>query len=223
VVNFVISGGSVPFSLSYIGRTADNTSTLSSYTFSGQNVGAPSATRIIVLGITYVQTTTVTVSTVTVAGNNAVQATGAFGSNTAGDAFTDIWYIADSSNTSANVVVNLSGAALRCTIEIYNVAGTGAAFSAAGNNTTTGGPVVTVSASVTATSGGGTVAVANWHNVSIGTLSGNNLTVDQSAAFGSTSFVASGSNTTAVGSTSFGFTWTTTAVPSALSVATFLP
>lgn len=214
------AGGGVPFGISFVG-TANNVVAASSFTFTAQGIGTADTTRIVVVAIAHGVTGGISVSSVTIAGNLATQATGAAGDSTGGS-FTDIWYLAVPTGTTANIVVNLSASQSRCAIDVYSVVGTGAAFSAANKaasiNSSTEAPVVTVPA------GGGVIAVLNVHSSAVaGTVTnGGNLTIDQNGVAFGNSVIAAGSNTTASGSTTFTMNWTG-ATDNSMSVASFVP
>lgn len=219
----VVAAGGTPFSLTWVSPIGTNTTPGTSFTFTSQNIGAADATRIIAVGIGHGGTAGITVSSVTVGGNAATQATSAAGINPNG-ALTDIWYYADSGalGTSANIVVNLSGSQGRCAIAVYRAVGTGVAFSSANNAVATSGTTQSVTASIPA--GGGAMAIVNVHTAgAAGTVTnGGNLTIDSNGvAYGGTT-IGAGNNIAASGSTAFTFNWTTS-LDNAMSVATFTP
>lgn len=211
---------STPFSISFTAGT-NNTSAASSYTFTSQSIGTADSTRIVAVGMYYTTpSTSVTVSSVTIGGSAATQATSAAAGNTTGASFSDIWYLAVPAGTTATIVINLSGNAARCGIYVYAIKGTGTAFSQA-NGTATVLNSTSSTVSVTTPTGGGAIGVVNVHNGEA-SITGSNLSSDGLQTPTGTTSAQGGNNTSLSGTQSYGFTWPSTGL-SALSVASFSP
>jgi hypothetical protein len=220
--NYNVSiAGSTPFSIAYVSDNS-NASGASSYTFTSQNIGTPGSTRIVVVGV-FAQTTGCpeTVSSVTIGGSSATEATSANGCDSIGGSFTDIWYLAVPTGAAATIVVNFSNSVNRAGIFVYNVFGTSSSFSAA-NNDASGTPGTSASATVTVPSGGGTVGVVTPHATGE-TISGSNLSMDVTGLVVGGSTYGAGHDTSHSGSTSFGFSWSPTSTQYSMSVAAFSP
>lgn len=213
------SGVAAPFGITFVGSN-NNVIAASSFTFTAQGIGTADATRIVVVGIAHA-INTVTVSSVTIGGVSATQAASAAGNSTLG-VFSDIWYLAVSAGTAADIVVNFSGSQTRVAIDVYRVVGTGSAFSAA--NTAFTASSLTLTASVTVPAGGGAIAILNVHSSAAAATvtNGGNLTIDQNGTAYGNSIIGAGKNTSASGSTSFTFNWTTS-VDAVMSVIAFTP
>lgn len=210
-----------PFSITFI-SSANNTTGSTSFTFTAQNIGTADATRIVVVGIAHA-TNGAAVSTVTIGGVTATQAPSAAVATNGAGTGVDIWYLAVAAGTTADIIVSFGVSVEgRCAIDVYRVAGTGAAFSAANNNSTASS-VTTLGAAATVPAGGGAIAILSAHgSVNAATVTGTNLTIDQNGVAFGNSIIAGGSNTSASGSTTFTFTWGT-ADNLAMAVATFTP
>lgn len=216
-------GGGTPFSITYISQNSITTGG-GSYVFTSQAIGTADATRIVAVCIAQFITNTITVTSVDIGGIAATQATGA-ASGAAGSSLTDIWYAAVPTGTTATITVNLSASQARLGILVYSVIGTGAAFSAAANANAAGANGTSLSASVTVPAGGGTIGVVGIHSSAPGAITPSNLTLDSNGSAGvvfGNSAMSSGLDTSHSGSTSFGFSWTTS-IDAAFSVVTFTP
>lgn len=209
------------FSITYVG-SATNTTAGTSFSFNSQAIGTADATRIVVVGIADAVTAAITVTGVTIAGNAATQATSA-ASDSGGGALSDIWYLAVPTGTTANIVVSVSSSQTRAAIVVYSVTNSAGGFSSA-SNTASGPAVTTLGATATVPSGGGAIAVLNSHTSAAATTvtNGGNLTIDNNGTAFGNSAIGSGKNTTASGSTTFTFNWTT-AADATVSVITFNP
>jgi hypothetical protein len=217
-------GTSTAFSITAQTPPAAQTTAASSFTFTSTSIGTASTTRIIAVAVTH-GINAVTISSLTVGGNNAIQATGAAQGGSTPAVSTDIWYYADAGalGTSATIVVNFSGSESRCAIAVFTVAGTGAAFSVA-NGTSSSVSITSISTPATnVPSGGGAIVVWGVHQTGITGFTPTSWTVDNAVtAFGSNTTV-SGHTTSASGSTTFGASWTTSSPGTSISVATFSP
>lgn len=101
--------------LNWLGATSI-VSTTSSFTFSGINIGTPSASRLVIVGVSGFNSTTRTLSSVTIAGNSTTAHIGtAVSASFAGG----IVSRADSTNSTANIVVNFSGTCTQCAIFVW--------------------------------------------------------------------------------------------------------
>jgi hypothetical protein len=223
VTNFTISGAVVPFAITYVSNTGNTSSTAGTgFTFTSMNIGTADPTRIVGVAI-FGNSTGVSVSSVTVGGNSATQATGATG-NTAVGASVDFWYCPLASGTSGNIVVTWGASQARCGIVVYSITGTGAAFGTAVSATISSGTTINATRSVP--TGGGAIALASLHGGTIGSVTngGNITTIDQNGVqiAATANLMAAGHNTSASGSTTFTFNWTTSA-DVAMSVVTFSP
>lgn len=218
---FAPSAGGTPFSITAVGN-ASNTAGQSTYVFTSQGIGAADATRLVVIGITYQNSTANTVGSVDVGGNAATQVAGAGALSSVG-AGSDIWYVALAAGTTATITVNPSGGLLfaRCAIEVYSVIGTGLSVSSGANGVASTN-VNTLSASATIPAGGGAIGVMSIHSSTAGAITPSNLSNDANVVFGN-STMQTGSNTSSSGSTSMGFAWAGTATDAALSLVTFNP
>lgn len=214
------AGGSTPFGITFVG-TNNSVVAGTSFTFTSQGIGTADATRVVAVGIAH-GINALTVTSVTIGGNAATQATGAAVNSGAG-ASTDIWYLAVPSGTTADIVVNISASQTRCAIDVYRVVGT-SGFSAGSNGFSTTG-VLTLSATAAVPAGGGAIAILNVHASGAAGLitNGGNLTIDQNGVAFGNSTIGAGSNITASGSTAFTFNWTVANNDAAMSVATFAP
>lgn len=210
-------GGGTAFGISFVSDNASTAGT-ASYTFTAQNIGTADPTRIVVVGLS-TGVNNVTVSSVTIAGSNAAQATSA--ASGGASVRSDIWYLAVPSGTTADIIVTFSSLQGRVAIFIYNVVGTGAAFSAGNNGSTASG--TSMSASVTVPSGGGAIGIGNIHSASASSLTGTNLALDLASGLITGSSTATvGHDTSHTGSTSYTFGWTTT-TDGQMSLAAFSP
>lgn len=111
-------GISLP-TLTWIGATSQVASA-SSFTFSGVDIGTPSATRQIIVGVSAFSPAVTTLSSVTVAGNAA---TAHIGTATSAQFSGGITSIADSTNSTANIVVTMSGTCNECAIFVWVATG----------------------------------------------------------------------------------------------------
>jgi hypothetical protein len=163
----------LPLSLTYIASTF-NGSNVSSYSFTGVNVGSTIAggnTRYILVAIHgCVQSTAGNVSSVTIGGVSATRA--ARQSATAVDP-TEIWYIQDNTLTSADVVVNFSSTQIHCAISTWQLVNpTSITPSSTGANVAT---ATDVAVNITVAAGGVCMALAS-PNFNSGALSWTNAT-----------------------------------------------
>jgi hypothetical protein len=219
--SFQIAVAAAPtITVTFSGGTNPNSTTTSvanAFTFASQPTGT---SGIIGIGIMLSScTTSCSISSVTVGGSSATQATGAAGGNTT--RASDFWYIAAPGGSTETIVVTTGTATSRLSIVVYNITGTGVAFSTAAQNTVTASATVSVSGLVVPSSGA-TIGFAMLDGAS-GFTSASNLTQDASS--GSCcggNWVWSGHNTTLSGSNSFGITFASSGF-GAGSFATFSP
>jgi hypothetical protein len=218
--NSAATGGGTPFGITFISDATLST-VGTTYTFTSQAIGTADPTRLVVVGIGH-GVSGRTVTSATIGGISATQATGAQPSGSGSN--TDIWYAAVPTGTTATIVINYSGSEDRTAIAVYSVIGTGLAFSAANGTTISSGTPTSVSTTVI-TPSGGVVAVAITHVGAITAITGSNLTSDISAGLpsGSSGTLLAGHDTSHSGSTAYGFSWTTGVADVNLSVASFSP
>lgn len=155
---------------SYIGRAEDTTNG-SSYTFSGQSIGAASSDRLVVVCIGYTAAGTVTTTSLTIGGNAASQAVEV--TTSGGDkGSVAIYYLAVPTGTTADVVASLSGSASRCDIEVFTLTGLTSTTPTTTNSDTASPP----SAAVTPAAGGVVIGMAK--SVASTSCTWTNLTED---------------------------------------------
>jgi Zn-dependent alcohol dehydrogenase len=155
----------------------------------------------VAVGIAYHAGTAITA--VTIGGNSANQATSAAAQTDQGEG-TDVWDLAVSSGTTADIVVTLnSTGAIHMAVFVYAVNGTGTSF-AAGNGTFLTAGNTTMSQSVTVPSGGGTIGIAAVHTASQ-TIAGSTLTMDINNETVGGSTYGSGNDTSHSGSVTCGW------------------
>lgn len=177
----LFTGGAAHAAFSMV-ETAQGTNgtTGNSMTFSAMNLGTPSADRIILVLVTsrFNQGTAV-IGSLTIASNAATQVSGAqFHNATTDDLFTDAYFLAVPTGTSATIVVTLlSGGDTmdRTQIGVYAVTGSLSTPTTAfgGSNSSSG----TSSMSVTVPSGGA-VACAWMDRLQVGSVAWSGATVD---------------------------------------------
>lgn len=212
------TGGGGGSNLAFIGSNSSVTAG-ASFTFTSQAIGVASANRIVVLAITHGVTGGLNIPTVTIGGISAALATGS-NVNSGGGMYTELWYAAVPTGTTANIVITLSGSEGRLAIGVYTITSATSAFSAA--NGSGSASASTLSTTVTVPSGGYAIAVLGVHlSSAAGTVTnGGNLPIDSNGiAFGN-SIIGLGSSSAASGSTAFTFNWTG-ASDGSMSVATF--
>lgn len=116
-----LMGSSAPAStlptLTWIGATS-SVATSTTYTFTGVSIGTPSASRLVIVGASGYSSTARTLSSVTVAGNST---TAHIGTATSASFPGGIVSIADSTNSTADIVVNFSGTCTQCAIFVWVV------------------------------------------------------------------------------------------------------
>lgn len=140
--------------------SANNTTDLSTYTFSSRTI-APGKV-VVTIGLS---NNTVTVSTVTVAGNSASLIL----RQTVGGVSVEMWEVDISSGTTADVVVTCSGTSGRCFIQLYSL--TNVAASTHHTNS-----AATTSTTLNIPANG--VAIAAGHDSSGGVSTWSGLTED---------------------------------------------
>lgn len=138
LIGFGVGGSDLPTTATYI-STYSSGADSASYTITNANLGTPYAGRRIVIGIACHFSGTATISSITVGGVAATKLVSSFGGGglTSGVAF---YIIEDSSNATANVVLNFSAALAGYAIAIWAMAEmnfTGATTSNAISNNTT--------------------------------------------------------------------------------------
>lgn len=112
----------VTFSLDFAGHAEDNTGG-TSITFTAVPIGVADANRVVGVGVWWRENSdTDTITSMTVGGISASQASGARSTRADGGlCLSDIWYAAVPTGTTANVVVNFSAAALRGGVSTYRI------------------------------------------------------------------------------------------------------
>lgn len=106
--------------------TATDETDLTTYTFSSQSLGSPAADRYIIVGVTARRATAFTITSVTVAGVTATLVAGADASNVSSGNTRAALYIAAvpaSAGLTGDVVVVVSGAALRLGVICWRATG----------------------------------------------------------------------------------------------------
>lgn len=103
--------------ISWIGATSI-VSSASSYTFSGIDIGTPSSSRLVIVGVSAFASTSRNLSSVTLDGNST---TVHIGTGVSAQLPGGIVSIADSANASADIVVNFSGTCSECAIFVWAV------------------------------------------------------------------------------------------------------
>lgn len=215
------SSGGTSFAIAFGAVSSTTTNVANVWTFAGQAIGTSDATRIVVVGI--METLCVAacgVSAVTVNGNTATQATGAFhNSVTAKSA--DIWYAPCGTvcGVTTTITVTTNHSAGELDIITWSVIGTSDAFSSAGGSASAAANSTT--ATLTVPAGGGTIG--------FGTLAGGtaasftNLGTSDTNGSCCGGWVAGAHDTASSGSTAFTITFTGTANRIAGAFATFSP
>jgi hypothetical protein len=133
-----------------------STSTSNPLTFSGAQIGTADANRIVAVCIFYRGSNSASISGVNIGGSAATQVSGAKSSSTSVNCFTDIWYRAVSTGTTADVEITFSAAPARTAIEVYSIVTTTAAPTSGQNNRADAATAVTKA--ITVPNGG--VAIA---------------------------------------------------------------
>lgn len=218
--NFAASTSSINATL--IG-TNFNLTNQTTYTFTNEPIGTASSTRVIALLIGGVGAPTVT--GVTIGGNAATHATGTNQSVAGGNSFTDIYYLAVPTGTTATIAVTMSGSGLlRIYFGVYSVVGSATtAFSAGGGATLASGTTFASPITLTMPAGSLALGIAANHASASNPISATNLTLDvNNLTGGGNSTLAFGKNGTGSGSVGFNFSWTG-ATDAAGSVVVFVP
>lgn len=114
--HFLRAAGGKAVNTSYIGTASSGTSA-SSFTFSSQSIGTADTNRIVFVAVGATGNSGVTVSSVTIGGNNATLVnSGSIGFGTMTCA-----YLVVPSGTTATIVANFSGSQNRCAIDVYAI------------------------------------------------------------------------------------------------------
>lgn len=112
-----------PLAVTYASNANDGTD-LTTYTFSSQAIGTASATRKVYVGISARQSgATLSVASLTVAGVPASEVTTKQHAASGAVGFASIWAASVASGSTGDIVVTLSGAAVRCGIVVWAVTG----------------------------------------------------------------------------------------------------
>lgn len=144
-------GGGVTFSLAFAGHSED-TGGGTTVTFTAVAMGAANANRVVAVPIAWRSAgDSDTISSVTIGGVSATQATGAYVSS-GGAWISDLWYASVPTGTSGDIVFNFSAASARSGIATYRVVTGTVAPTDVQNATATAG--MTVAHSLTIPGGG---------------------------------------------------------------------
>jgi hypothetical protein len=100
-------------------QSAVSTANASAYTFSSQNIGADSAGRVVVVGVSPFNTTAGTITSVTIGGVSATEIS--VGSSSAGAIENCGIFAAEVTGTTATIVVNTSASRLCCGIAVWTL------------------------------------------------------------------------------------------------------
>lgn len=147
--NLIGFGGTLPIVLAYV-STAESGSNLSTYTFSGQSIGTASSNRLVVVAVATSDASSESGSLpdgVTIGGSSAALIFG-FASGSNERQAVSFWYLKVPADTTADIVVSMSDAQVRCAIAVYRVTGGRTALankSSAGNSSTTTNPSTSIS------------------------------------------------------------------------------
>ncbi len=165
-----------PASISLTDNATDNTDA-STYTFSARAIGAAHASRVVIVAGVFATTSgTAAVSSVTIGGYTATQLVAADNQNSGVSRLVSIWAARVPVGTTATVVFNLSGTAVRAGLGVWRAINIQdvAANAVAASDTSNGSPS---SASITVPSG--SVAVGATFANDVGTLATwSGLTID---------------------------------------------
>lgn len=101
--------------ITWIGATSIG-GTTSSFTFSGVDIGTPSPSRLVIVGASAYNSATRRLSSVTIAGNST---TAHIGTSTSASFAGGIVSRADSTNSTADIVVNFNGTCTQCAIFVW--------------------------------------------------------------------------------------------------------
>ncbi|WP_316228367.1 MULTISPECIES: hypothetical protein [unclassified Bradyrhizobium] len=194
-----------------------NTTSGTSFTFTGQNVGAAGPCVIAVLhGVNAADTTTA----VSIGGVACTLVSGS-AADSNGGAASSLWYCPNSPGGTQNVVVTLASTQGRAAIVVYTLNGAPGTIVGAANS---GTGLTSISAAATIPSTGTAIVVANVHSTTaFSSAAASNDTIDNASqlATAGTSILAAHHNTP-TGSQTMGFTWTG-ATDAALSIGVFAP
>jgi hypothetical protein len=118
LATFLKGAKAVPVpTLSWLGATS-TVSTATTYTFTGVDIGTPSPSRLVIVGVSAYNATARTFSSATVAGNAT---TAHIGTAVSASFPGGIVSIADTTNSTADIVVNFSGTCTECAIFVWVV------------------------------------------------------------------------------------------------------
>ena len=119
--SLMIASGGEGVAITYIGTGLETAPNSTTHTYSSVSLGDVSATRHIVIAITWQDNANLTLDTVTVGGVGATRIRRGFNSGNTRNA--EIWIIKDTVNTSANIVLTFSGNCTRSSLGRYNLTG----------------------------------------------------------------------------------------------------
>ncbi len=121
-------------SVNFLQSAVSGTDT-NAYTFSTQNFSTAASDRYIIAGISFRAVGTITFSSVTLGGVSATVSAASYNTSGGNSTGTCIAWANVPTGTSGNVVVNLSGTALRCGHGLWNVTGMASSTSDGGGST----------------------------------------------------------------------------------------
>lgn len=131
----------------------------SAYTFNTRNIGTAAADRIVVVGVSAGQSgSTVRTCTVTIGGVTATQLVFVAKTST-NSTHVGLFALLVTSGTTANIVVTLSGAQVRCGIQVWSLTGTGGVVTPANTANNTAASTTAVSTTITTVAGGACIGM----------------------------------------------------------------
>lgn len=212
------SGSTDPFSLAYV-ASVQNSTTGTSFTFSGASIGATSSTRYVLVAVSARGggSTVAFSGSQTIGGNTAT----VIGQTTGSTAFAGQFILLVTGGTTANIVVNFNVSTTWCVIHVYRLVSPTAGVTPLASHPATGTGTLS-SASMTTAVGGGAVANST-DNRSSGATTFTNLTSNYDATFDG-DHASAGSNTSTSGSaTTFSLTTGSGATVGAAFFTTWSP
>jgi len=130
-------------SLTYLQSAVSGTDG-SSFTFSAQNISTAASDRYVIAGISFRAVGTVTFSSVTIGGVSATLHSTSYNTVGGNSTGTCLAIAAVPTGTTADVVVNLSGTALRCGHGLWRVTGLASATPTDGSGSTASAPTYAI-------------------------------------------------------------------------------
>lgn len=168
-----------PASIALTDNATDNTDA-ATYTFSSRAIGAPHASRVVIVAFAFVQSVsgTVAATSVTIGGITATKLVEANQNASSVSRVVSIWAARVPNETTATIVLNLSGASERAGLGVWRAINLRdiAANAVVSSDTTNGSP----SSAILSVPSGGVVVGATFANNTgaLATWSGAGLTID---------------------------------------------